>query len=121
MAQTSKSLGRGLQSPLGAQPTVSASRGAGTLPISLMQPGAFQPRREIHQQPLEELAASIKANGVIEPIVLRALPAETVGVARYEIVAGERRVSPTYRPSSVSSPTKKPLQLRSSKTSSARI
>ena len=52
MAQTSKGLGRGLQSLLGAQPTVSVSRGAGTLPISLMQPGAFQPRREIHQQPL---------------------------------------------------------------------
>ena len=56
-----------------------------------MQPGTFQPRREIHPQPLEELAASIKANGVIEPIVLRALPAGTVGVARYEIIAGERR------------------------------
>ena len=91
MTASSKGLGRGLQSLLGAQLTVSASRGAGTLPITLMQPGTFQPRREIHQQPLEELAASIKANGVIEPIVLRALPAGTVGVARYEIVAGERR------------------------------
>jgi len=91
MAGPSKGLGRGLQSLLGAQPTVSASRGGGTLPIALMQAGAFQPRREIHQQPLEELAASIKANGVIEPIVVRALPAGTVGVARYEIVVGERR------------------------------
>ena len=91
MTAPSKGLGRGLQSLLGAQPTVSASRGAGTLPMTLMQPGTFQPRREIHQQPLEELAASIKANGVIEPIVLRALPTGTVGVARYEIVAGERR------------------------------
>src|ERR1700690_552142 len=91
MTAPSKGLGRGLASLLGAQPTVSASRGAGTLPISLMQPGTFQPRREIHQQPLEELAASIKANGVIEPIVLRALPAGAVGAARYEIVAGERR------------------------------
>lgn len=91
MTAPSKGLGRGLQSLLGAQPTVSASRGAGTLPITLMQPGTFQPRREIHQQPLEELAASIKSNGVIEPIVLRALPAGSVGLARYEIVAGERR------------------------------
>jgi len=91
MTAPSKGLGRGLQSLLGAQPTVSASRGAGTLPITLMQPGTFQPRREIHQQPLEELAASIKSNGVIEPIVLRALPKGTVGLARYEIVAGERR------------------------------
>lgn len=80
-----------MQSLLGANPTVSASRGGGTLPLSLMQAGAFQPRREIHQQPLEELAASIKASGVIEPIVVRALPAGTAGDARYEIVAGERR------------------------------
>jgi ParB family chromosome partitioning protein len=91
MTAPSKGLGRGLQSLLSSNPTVSASRVGGTLPISLMQPGAFQPRREIHQQPLEELAASIKANGVIEPIIVRALPAGTVGDARYEIVAGERR------------------------------
>jgi ParB family chromosome partitioning protein len=56
-----------------------------------MQPGPFQPRRTIHRQPLEELAASIKANGVIQPIVLRALPGGAVGGVRYEIVAGERR------------------------------
>lgn len=91
MVQASKGLGRGLQSLLGASPTVSASRGGGTLPVSMMQPGAFQPRREIHQQPLEELAASIKANGVIQPIVVRRLPAETPEGIRYEIVAGERR------------------------------
>lgn len=91
MAGESRGLGRGLGALLGATPTVSSSRGGGTLPLSLMQPGAFQPRREIHQQPLQELAASIKANGVIEPIVVRPLPAGTVGVARYEIVAGERR------------------------------
>ncbi len=90
MAALSKGLGRGLQSLLGANPTVSASRGGGTLRISLMQPGAFQPRREIHQQPLEELAASIKANGVIQAIVVRPLPAGS-GSAKYEIVAGERR------------------------------
>jgi ParB family transcriptional regulator, chromosome partitioning protein len=91
MTAPSKGLGRGLQSLLGADPTVSLSRGGGTLPISLMQAGAFQPRREIHQEPLEELAASIKANGVIEPIIVRPLPAGTAGDARYEIIAGERR------------------------------
>jgi ParB family chromosome partitioning protein len=90
MTAPSKGLGRGLRSLLGAEPTVSASRGGGTLPISLMQPGAFQPRREIHQQPLEELAASIKANGVIQAIVVRPLPAGS-DAAKYEIVAGERR------------------------------
>jgi ParB family chromosome partitioning protein len=90
MAAPTKGLGRGLQSLLGADPTVSPSRGGGTLPTSLMQAGAFQPRREIHQQPLEELAASIKANGVIQAIVVRPLAAGS-GTARYEIVAGERR------------------------------
>jgi ParB family chromosome partitioning protein len=87
----SRGLGRGLGALLGAAPTVSASRVGGTLPVWLMQPSAFQPRREIHQQPLEELAASIKENGVIQPIVVRRLPAETPEGVRYEIVAGERR------------------------------
>jgi ParB family chromosome partitioning protein len=91
MVAPSKGLGRGLQSLLGAQLTVSPSRGGGTLPIALMQTGSFQPRREIHQQPLEELAASIKANGVIQAIVVRPLPAGSGGTAKYEIVAGERR------------------------------
>jgi ParB family transcriptional regulator, chromosome partitioning protein len=91
VANESRGLGRGLGALLGAVPTVSASRGGGTLPISLMQAGAFQPRREIHRQPLEELAASIKANGLIQPIVVRPLPAGSSGEAKYEIVAGERR------------------------------
>ncbi|MEA3159783.1 MAG: ParB family transcriptional regulator, chromosome partitioning protein, partial [Gammaproteobacteria bacterium] len=91
MAQESRGLGRGLGALLGAAPTVSASRGGGTLPLSLMQSGALQPRREIHQEPLEELAASIKAKGVIQPIIVRPLPAGASGPARYEIVAGERR------------------------------
>jgi ParB family transcriptional regulator, chromosome partitioning protein len=84
-------LSRGLGALLGAVPTVSPSRGGGTLPLALMQAGAFQPRREIHREPLEELAASIKANGLIQPIVVRPLAAAIPGGARYEIVAGERR------------------------------
>jgi ParB family transcriptional regulator, chromosome partitioning protein len=91
MAQESRGLGRGLGALLGAAPTVSASRGGGTLPLSLMQSGPLQPRRGVHREPLEELAASIKAKGVIQPIVVRPLPAGTPGSARYEIVAGERR------------------------------
>jgi ParB family transcriptional regulator, chromosome partitioning protein len=91
MAHESRGLGRGLGALLGAEPRASASRGGGRLPLSLMQSGAFQPRRQIHRQPLEELAASIKSNGVIQPIVVRQLPAGTPGVAKYEIVAGERR------------------------------
>jgi ParB family chromosome partitioning protein len=86
----SRGLGRGLGALIGAAPTVSLSRGGGTLPIALMQPGAFQPRAEIQQEPLKELAASIKANGVIQPIIVRRLP-QGAGAAIYEIVAGERR------------------------------
>ena len=91
MAHESKGLGRGLGALLGAEPRASASKGGGRLPLLLMQSGAFQPRREIHRQPLEELAASIKANGVIQPIIVRPLPVAAAGAARYEIVAGERR------------------------------
>jgi ParB family transcriptional regulator, chromosome partitioning protein len=91
MVGSSKGLGRGLGALLGAAPTVSPSRGGGTLPVTLMQPSAFQPRREILSQPLEELAASIKQNGVIQPIVVRPMPGAIPGGARYEIVAGERR------------------------------
>ena len=92
MARESRGLGRGLGALLGAELRVTPSRGGGTLPLALMQAGAFQPRREIHRQPLEELAASIKANGVIQPIVVRPLPAGgAAGAAKYEIVAGERR------------------------------
>jgi ParB family chromosome partitioning protein len=86
-----KVLGKGLGALLGAVPTVSRSRGGGTLPLSLMQAGGFQPRREIHREPLEELAASIKTNGLIQPIVVRPLQGATPGGAQYEIVAGERR------------------------------
>jgi ParB family chromosome partitioning protein len=91
MTGEARGLGRGIGALLGAAPTVSASRGGGTLPIAMMQPSQFQPRHEIHQQPLEELAASIKASGVIEPIVVRRLPEGSTADARYEIVAGERR------------------------------
>jgi ParB family chromosome partitioning protein len=57
----------------------------------MMQSGAFQPRRAIYREALEELAASIKSSGVIQPIVVRPLPAGTTSGAKYEIVAGERR------------------------------
>jgi ParB family transcriptional regulator, chromosome partitioning protein len=87
----SRGLGRGLGALLGTELKVSPSRGGGTLPIALMQPGAFQPRREIHRAALQELAASIRANGVIQPIVVRPLKTSVAGAAQYEIVAGERR------------------------------
>jgi len=58
------------------------------LPVEFIQPGQYQPRKDMHQEALEELAASIKAQGLMQPIVIRPL----VGKGdRYEIIAGERR------------------------------
>jgi len=56
------------------------------LPVELIQRGKYQPRRDMHPEALEELAESIKAQGVMQPIVVR-----SVGEGRYEIIAGERR------------------------------
>ncbi len=79
-------LGRGLQSLLSAQPRNTHRTGA--IPIAAIRPGSVQPRKVIEEAPLEDLAASIKANGVIQPIVVRPVP----GFAhQFEIVAGERR------------------------------
>ena len=58
------------------------------LPVEWIQPGQYQPRKDIQPEALEELAASIKAQGLMQPIVVRPLPA---GDNRYEIIAGERR------------------------------
>jgi ParB family chromosome partitioning protein len=91
-----KSLGRGLSalisSGLARSPTMPGESGAPrTLPLTAIQKGSSQPRRHIEQQPLEELAASIKANGVIQPILVRAVSDAPDGAPSYEIVAGERR------------------------------
>ncbi|WP_246128507.1 ParB/RepB/Spo0J family partition protein [Pleionea sediminis] len=56
------------------------------LPIEFLQPGQYQPRKIMTDEALEELAESIKAQGVIQPIVVRA-----VGSNKFEIIAGERR------------------------------
>jgi len=56
------------------------------LPVELVQRGKYQPRRDMDQQALEELAESIKQQGVMQPIVVR-----PIGEGRYEIIAGERR------------------------------
>ncbi len=57
------------------------------LPIEWLQPGQYQPRKDMHNEALEELAASIKAQGLMQPIVVRPV----AGPNRYEIIAGERR------------------------------
>jgi len=57
-----------------------------TLPIELLQRGRYQPRQSMKQEALEELAASIKQQGIMQPIVVRAVSKD-----KYEIIAGERR------------------------------
>lgn len=56
------------------------------LPIDLIQRGKYQPRVDMHTESLQELADSINAQGVVQPIVVR-----SIGAGRYEIIAGERR------------------------------
>ena len=59
------------------------------LPVEFIQRGKYQPRRDMHPEALEELAESIKAQGVMQPIVVR--PIGVPGEDKYEIIAGERR------------------------------
>ena len=62
------------------------------LPIDRLQRGRYQPRTDMRQEALEELAISIRSQGVIQPIVVRPLEPTPAGEApRYEIIAGERR------------------------------
>lgn len=95
MVARKRGLGRGLDALLGAEPkqgTESSSTSNSTksildeVPVEWIRPGKYQPRKNIDDEPLQELAASIRAQGVMQPIVLR-----SVGENRYEIIAGERR------------------------------
>lgn len=56
------------------------------IPVDLIQRGKYQPRTDMHEEALEELANSIKAQGVMQPIVVRPISSD-----KYEIIAGERR------------------------------
>ncbi|MGN6227205.1 MAG: ParB/RepB/Spo0J family partition protein [Dyella sp.] len=91
MAAKKRGLGRGLDALLGGDgadtPSVIEQEGElRTLPIQQIQPGKYQPRRHWNDEALDELAASIKAQGLIQPVVVRAL-----GKHSYELIAGERR------------------------------
>jgi ParB family chromosome partitioning protein len=91
MAQAKKrGLGRGLESLLGIEAKVEeVAEAAGELRVvgvTSVAPGRYQPRRHIEPAALEELASSIKAQGLIQPIVVR-----DAGGGRYELIAGERR------------------------------
>ncbi|MFH1870890.1 MAG: ParB/RepB/Spo0J family partition protein [Pseudomonadota bacterium] len=80
-----KGLGRGLDALLAANNTPETQR-QDMLAVGTLQPGKYQPRTRMDPGSLEELAASIKAQGLIQPISVR-----PVGSGRYEIIAGERR------------------------------
>ncbi|MBX3663012.1 MAG: ParB/RepB/Spo0J family partition protein [Burkholderiales bacterium] len=85
-----KGLGRGLDALLGGGDHAPARAAAGdtvtTLPVTALQPGKYQPRTRMDQEALDALAASIKAQGVMQPIMVR-----PVGDGKHEIIAGERR------------------------------
>ena len=94
-----KRLGRGLDALLSkpvAETTAprgdSSQEGDGLreIPVDLLQRGQYQPRVDMRQDTLEDLAASIKAQGVVQPIVVRPVSGKG-SEQRYEIVAGERR------------------------------
>ena len=81
---TRKVLGRGLSALLSE--TTSNSEELREVEIDLIEPNNLQPRTKFHEQQLEELAQSIKENGIVQPILLR-----RINGSRYQIVAGERR------------------------------
>lgn len=112
MIQKKPTLGRGLADLLGqmspprplpateGSQAVSASASTAApageelarLPLDVLQRGRYQPRVDMRPETLEELAASIKAQGVVQPIVVRPLATAAAGESqRYEIIAGERR------------------------------
>ena len=97
MSSKKRGLGKGLEALLGASAVLreteqgmsAGSRADGelcNLPVDLMQRGKYQPRVDMHPDTLEDLANSIRAQGVVQPIVVR-----PIGLNRYEIIAGERR------------------------------
>lgn len=84
-------LGRGLSSLIGdvrgaTGKSIEADDRLTTLPIETLEPGKYQPRSHIDSERLAELADSIKAQGLIQPIIVR-----TIARGRHEIIAGERR------------------------------
>ena len=109
-----RGLGRGLEALLGPKGAATATAPAQveqpqpgdvlrTLPVAQLQPGKYQPRRDMYPGKLEELSASIQAQGVIQPIVVREL-----APGQYEIVAGERR----WRASQLAGLSEVPVVLR---------
>ena len=102
MTPRKKRLGRGLDALLSkpvaeevaqaAPPTAAtATDGLSSVPVEHLQRGQYQPRVDIRQDSLEELASSIQSQGIVQPIVARPVASGKNKTQRYEIVAGERR------------------------------
>ena len=85
MIRKPKGLGRGLDALLGGEPDASPG-GVMQLPVARLQPGKYQPRTRMDPEALAELADSIRAQGLMQPILVRPVASD-----RYEIIAGERR------------------------------
>jgi ParB family chromosome partitioning protein len=107
MATKKPALGRGLSSLIREAVAPAREDAPGdrlrSLPIEQLQPGKYQPRSHMDPERLAELSESIKAQGMIQPIIVRA-----VGRDRYEIIAGERR----WRAAQLASLREVPVVLR---------
>ncbi len=79
-------LGRGLDALLGSDDSVPRRDAMATLPVGAIRPGKYQPRTRMNEQALNELAASIRAQGLMQPLLVR-----PIGREQYELIAGERR------------------------------
>jgi ParB family chromosome partitioning protein len=80
-----KGLGRGLDALLGAD-NEAPREALANLPVARIRPGKYQPRTKMDQQALAELAASIRSQGLMQPLLVRPVDRD-----RYELIAGERR------------------------------
>jgi len=104
MIKKMKGLGRGLDVLLGADPAPAPSPlEPQQLSMDRLQPGRYQPRTRMDDEALAELADSIRAQGVIQPILVR-----PIGGGRYEIIAGERR----YRAAAMAGLSEVPVTVR---------
>ena len=101
-AKKKRGLGRGLDALLG-EAALSQAETPQTLPLERIEPGRFQPRRDIDPERLAELAESIRIHGVVQPVVVR--PRDD---GRYELIAGERR----WRASRLAGLTEIPVVVR---------
>ncbi len=91
MSTKPRGLGKGLSALLGEAASATSSTpgdGLRTLPVTALEPGPFQPRDAMDEGALEELAASMKEHGVLQPILVRPRKGDA---QRYQIIGGERR------------------------------